>query len=331
MKTVYCNCGNTLFFDSTTCLKCSADTGICPVCNCMTDLPSEKPIALKCGRSQCGAALKRCPNFVENGCNRCTTVENVTSGTICDYCQTTTVIPDLAVEGNREKWTQLEAAKRRVLAILDELRLPFRAEAVSNGPDLSFEFRADAAGNVRTGHENGRITINIREADDVEREVARVSFQEPQRTLVGHFRHELGHYYWEVLVKGEREGDFRSVFGDERNPDYATSLQTYHSNGPPSGWQVEYISGYATMHPWEDFAETFGAYLDMVTVLKTAQHFGIADPFPSDADELIRQYQRVGLVANELNRDMGLIDLVPEVIQPPVVRKLKFIHQLIEP
>lgn len=302
---------------------------MCPVCDCVTSFGQKDTNLFSCVRKQCGAVLHRCSNFVENGCNRAVLVDQAHSATVCDYCQLTTVIPDLDVAGNREKWTRLEAAKRRVLSILDELRLPFRPDAVPNGPKLSFEFRENLGSPVKTGHVNGCITINVIEADSVERESVRVAFQEPQRTLVGHFRHELGHYYWDLLIRGQNEVGFRKVFGDERNPDYAEALLDYHQHGPKSNWQANFISGYATMHPWEDFAETFGAYLDVVTVLKTAEHFDQIPQFPTDVAELIRQYQQFGLMANELNRDMGLVDLVPEVFVVPVVQKLRYVHHLI--
>ncbi len=330
MKTYDCSCGNKLFFDSSRCLNCSAEAGMCPVCRCVTNFDDGVANAFRCGRAECGAVIHRCSNFVENSCNRGVLVDEIHTGTTCDYCQLTTIIPDLNVDGNREKWIRLEAAKRRVLAILDELNLPFRPDAVPQGPRLSFEFRADGTSAVQSRHKDGCITINIQEADSVARESARVTFQEPQRTLVGHFRHELGHYYWDLLIRGQNEADFRSIFADERDPDYGTALAAYHNSGPQPNWQTNYISGYATMHPWEDFAESFGAYLDIMTVLQTAQHFNLTSRVPDDAVELIRQYQQVGLVANELNRDMGLVDLVPELFVTPVIQKLQYVHKLVQ-
>jgi hypothetical protein len=247
---------------------------------------------------------------------------------ICDYCQTTTLIPDLSVDGHREKWRKLERAKRRVLYVLDLLGLPFRQETPDGFPGVSFEFKSDTTEAVHTGHDNGCITINLREADDVEREKARVAFQEPQRTLVGHFRHELGHYFWDRLVQGQREAEFRELFGDELNPPYATALENYYATGPDPNWKATFISAYASMHPWEDFAETFGAYLDMVAVLDTARAFGAAEVEAANIDSMIVAYQKLGVMANELNRDMGLVDLVPEVFLTPIVCKMRFIHSL---
>ncbi len=57
-----------------------------------------------------------------------------------------------------------------------------------------------------TGHAGGLITLNVAEADDPERERQRKSMGEPYRTLLGHFRHEIAHYYWDRLV-AELAGD----------------------------------------------------------------------------------------------------------------------------
>lgn len=329
MRTFPCSCGNTLFFDSTVCLQCGLDTGMCPECNRVAPLVTDKSGGLRCGHAKCRAALRKCFNYAsEHICNRCLPATADSPETLCDYCSLTTVIPDLALEGNRERWRRLEQAKQRVLYILDLIDLSFRPTSQPNVPLLSFEFKADDQQPALTGHEDGRITINIREADEVEREKARVEFDEPQRTLVGHFRHELGHYFWDRLVKGRREKECREVFGDERSPSYAEALKHYRASGPVADWQENYISAYATMHPWEDFAETFGAYLDMVSVLETASHFEIAERKLDNIESMTKNYQRVGLIANELNRDMGLVDLVPEIFVPAVTRKLRFVHNL---
>ncbi len=328
MKTFVCTCGNPLYFDSTVCLKCKAETGLCPNCRSVGPLVRIKPDGLQCGNAGCGVRVIRCGNFVEIGCNHMVLCHDGNTTSVCDYCKVTTMIPDLSVDGNREKWRKLERAKHRVLYILDSLGLPFRVDSVNDVPSVTFEFKADAEEPVHTGHEDGCITINVREADDVEREKARVEFHEPQRTLVGHFRHELGHYFWDRLVKGQREDEFRELFGDERSPGYREAMESYYANGPVPEWRTSSISAYATMHPWEDFAETFGAYLDMVTILVTGCHWGLVECSSSDVDAMISTYQRIGIVANELNRDMGLVDLVPEVFVAPIVEKLRFIHSL---
>lgn len=239
-------------------------------------------------------------------------------------------MPDLSTDSNRDRWSALEAAKRRVLFGIENTGLLNPGVDESLDPPLTFEFKADGAEPIVTGHANGCITINLQEADPVERERARVEFDEPHRTLVGHFRHELGHYYWQTLVQRSRLNEFREVFGDEDDPPYEHAKQRYYRDGAPHDWQLDYVSAYASMHPWEDFAESFGTYLDLSAILSTANHFGL-DNLPERDDtfaSMLQAYQRIGLITNEFNRDMGLLDLVSEVFTEGVRKKLNFVHDL---
>ncbi|KAA3623089.1 MAG: hypothetical protein DWQ08_11990, partial [Proteobacteria bacterium] len=235
-------------------------------------------------------------------------------------------------------------AKRRVFYTLDLLGLPYGSAKDGFRVPLSFDFKGDNTKKrflwfnvgkheqVYTGHANGKVTINIREADDVERERARVSFGEAHRTIIGHFRHEMGHYFWDVLVEENCEQECIAVFGNHNDPDYATALQRYYENGAGPDWQSDYISAYATMHPWEDFAESFAAYLDMVSVVDVAFHapsMGSVDPIGANFNEMATEYARLGLLLNEMNRAMGLLDLVPEVHTPAILNKIEFIHGLL--
>jgi hypothetical protein len=277
---------------------------------------------------------------------------------LCSACKLTETIPDLAVPGHREKWARLEAAKRRLLYTLDRLALPYGSEPADDSPGagsaessaeprLSFDFKADVeppptdwrdAGDgeiVYTGHADGKITINVREADDAEREKLRVTFGEAHRTLIGHFHHEIGHYYWQLLIEGrrDRERECVRVFGDHNMPPYAEAMAAYYQNGPRDGWPAEFISAYASSHPWEDFAETFALYLDIVAVLDTASHLfkSVKANFRGrSVKPLVERYQEIGILENEFNRTVGLIDLVPEVIVGPVVAKLEFIHKIVK-
>lgn len=301
---------------------------MCPNCRSVAPMVRTKPDGQKCGHKGCEVRVYRCKNFTEIGCNRLVLAHDGNLSSVCDYCRLTRIIPDLSIEGNKQKWRKLERAKQRVLFTLDLLGLPFRDDFVNDVNALTFEFKADGPEPVYTGHNDGCVTINTREADDIEREKSRVAFGEPQRTLIGHFRHEIGHYFWERLVKGRREIEFREVFGDERTPAYSEAIQSYYARGPAPDWQNSFVSAYATMHPWEDFAETFGTYLDMVTVLDTGCHLGLAELRSEDIAGLVTAYQRIGLVVNELNRDMGLADLVPEIFVGPVVEKMRFVHSL---
>lgn len=347
MRSFHCSCGETVFFENSQCLACRKELGWCPACSGITPLETDPEGRLKCSNSSCGALLVKCHNYeVEQVCNRCLTAssESGTDSRLCDYCRFNDTIPDLDVPGNRELWRRLETAKRRLLYTLDLLRLPYGTSDDGVVPPLSFDFKADITRpgrwwwsmgkdeRVYTGHADGKITINLREADSVEREKNRVSFQEAHRTVIGHFRHEFGHYYWQMLIPGRCESEFKAAFGDHGNPTYSEAQQRYYSEGPQENWQGTFISAYATMHPWEDFAESFATYLDMVSVLDTAFHMGVyesLDPTSAGLSEMVDRYVQLGVVLNEMNRAMGLLDLVPEVFAPPIVAKLNFVHDLL--
>jgi hypothetical protein len=350
MQTYRCTCGNRLFFENTKCLACSAEVGWCEGCHRLTTLEPDGDNQYRCSHADCRQTLRKCHNYaVEDICNRCfaptgnESAEDGPDDALCHSCQLTDTIPDLAVEGHREKWARLEAAKRRLLYTLDRLALPY-ADAT---PPLSFDFKADVepppndwrnAGEaeiVYTGHADGKITINIREADDAEREKLRVTFHEAHRTLIGHFRHEVGHYVWQLLVQNHRQRlrECTQIFGDHNLPPYAEAMTAYYQNGPRPDWAESFISPYASAHPWEDFAETFALYLDVVEVLDTATHLYKsvnAKLRGRSVAPLVAQFLEVGILGNEFNRAMGLIDLAPKIVAPPVVEKLEFIHKLVK-
>lgn len=345
MKTFDCACGNTLYFDNSRCLACNREAGWCPACQAITALLPQGDGTFRCGNATCGAALVKCHNYaVENVCNRCVPAAGAPPGPLCDCCVYNATIPDLSVPGNREKWAQLEAAKRRMFYMLNLLGLPHGTAASGFQPALAFDFKADvipanefwhsmgAAERVYTGHQGGRITINVREADPAERESMRVDHGEAHRTLIGHFRHEIGHYYWELLVRGRREWDCAALFGDPASLPYAEALERHYRAGAPSDWAARHISAYASMHPWEDFAETFAAYLEMASVLHTAHHMGLAsvpDVRTAQFERMVETHRRIGIALNEMNRSMGLLDFYPKLLVPPVVQKLGFVHELV--
>jgi len=249
-------------------------------------------------------------------------------------CDTTTDIPDLTDSNNLKQWKSIEAAKRLLLHGLDLIGFDWR----TSQPSLRFRFLADVGGeHVITGHSDGVITMNLREANPVAREKDRQRFNEPQRTLIGHLRHEAAHYLWQLLIgpqsgsSGELE-KFTALFGDPTNPAYDQALSAYYENGPPNDWQQSYISRYAASHPWEDFAETAAFYLDMRSVIDTVVHqfptFEI-EPLGADFEPLLANYLSFGIAINEVNRSLGLIDVVPEIIGPQVKQKLTYVHGLL--
>lgn len=358
-----CRCGNVLFLDNATCLACGAGTGFCPACHKVTSYTETTD-----GRGQrqcdhCGALLRPCSNQIESVCNRHVLAES--SDTLCDTCIHNEVIPDLSIDGHRERWAALEAAKRRVFRTLDRLGLPrYRPDGMGafgnsqtrfdSALPLIFDFKADAlpdAGlwrpmangeKVYTGHANGRITINVKEADSVERERLRVDMNEGHRTLVGHFRHELGHYYWDLLVRDRDEATCIEHFGDHRQPDYASALERYYAEGPAADWPAHFISAYASMHPWEDFAETFALYLNINATLHFAAQLGFSldnaapqslntsDPNAQRPaiESRVAAFVDLGVRLNELARNNGLQDWMPQPIVPPVIAKLAYVDNL---
>jgi hypothetical protein len=229
-----------------------------------------------------------------------------------------------------------------------KLGLPIQTEAGSSQPGLKFRFLADRENApVRTGYEKGAITINIAEADADEREHRRLAFHEPYRTLVGHFRHESGHYYWDCLIANSPHlQKFRELFGDER-PDYDSALKIYYQQGPPKDWPQRTITAYGSSHPWEDWAETWAHYLHIMDTLETSAGFGIrVAPIETGSDSpakslrvvfddkmdfnaLLKEWIPLTCALNTVNRAMGLPDLYPFVIPPAVVEKLGFIHTVI--
>lgn len=349
MKHFNCICHEVVFFDNTQCVSCSRELGFCPKCQQLVALIGDEPSGLCCGNPACGARLAKCHNYqVEGVCNRCVLVEKDPGEQFCDCCRFNSIIPDLSKGDNRIKWLRLERAKRRAFYDMDLLGLPRGTRAEGFEPPLSFEFKEsfvnqqqsyessallDGSEIVMTGHLNGTITINLHEADPVERERLRVHFDERNRSLVGHFRHELGHYYWDLLVRGKCETGFIAVFGDHNHPPYQQAMDVYYKDGPPSDWRKHYTTAYASMHPWEDFAETFMTYLEIVAVLDTAYRMGLNNeaafsPY-MDIHVMVRQFVRLGTVLNEMNRGMGLKDLLVRSLEGPVIDKLRYIQGLI--
>ncbi len=351
MKIFLCSCGNKLFFENYLCLACRREVGWCPVCKGMHAMEPDNTGGYQCRNPACKSSVVKCFNYAIYAiCNRM--IENrgqpQNADNLCDYCQLTETIPDLSVPGNLNKWYNLEIAKRRLLYLLDLIGLPYGARQAAFALPLSFDFKEDIKNpaftgwvgfrkeeKVYTGHANGKITINIREADPVEREKLRVAFGETHRTLIGHFRHEIGHYYWQLLVMGKKEEAYKAVFGDPNSPTYTEALNLYYKNGPKPNWQNSYISAYATMHSWEDFAETWGTYLDMFAVLDTAENTALLrmpgeDWQNTQLDTMLTRYADLSLKVNEVNRSLGLPDLLPETFSGPVIEKLRYIHHLIK-
>jgi hypothetical protein len=256
------------------------------------------------------------------------------------------------VPENGVLWGRLESAKRRVVSSLLALDLPLKSRVDQDAErGLAFDFLSSPAEGPRvlTGHDDGIITVNIEEADDSVRERVRQQLREPYRTILGHMRHEVGHYYWDRLIAGSAWlDDFRKLFGDEEQ-DYAAALERNYQAGPTPGWNQQHVSAYASTHPWEDWAETWAHYLHMVDTLDTAIGFGLdirkleleIEPFgrealfrPNDPGakrflSFLNSWIELTAVLNELSRAMGQPDLYPFALPRPAVAKLHFIHLVV--
>lgn len=323
MQTAPCQCGATLFFGNRSCVTCGRIAGWCDACQRITSLDDQGC----CARDKCGQSLVPCANRADwDVCDRLIPAD-APAGSLCRSCQLTDVTPDTSDDENVRRWGLLEKAKRRLLYDFQIQRYPH--ERLVAPLPLRFRFLADTAEKrILTGHADGVITVNLAEADPVHREQARQDFNEPQRTIIGHMRHESGHFFWQREIAETRLDDFRALFGDHESPSYADAMKAYYDQGPPADWQQRFISRYASWHPWEDFAETFAFYLDAMSVLDTLGNhlpvFGLAKQ--ADLPARLEVFQRAGIVLNEVNRSLGLIDLVPEVVAPPVIEKLQFVH-----
>ncbi|MGW4369752.1 zinc-binding metallopeptidase family protein [Nocardia takedensis] len=256
---------------------------------------------------------------------------------LCESCRLTRTRPNDNDTAGLDAFAEAEAAKRRLIMELSELGLPITGREENPRFGLGFDLLSSATDRVSTGHEDGVITLDLAEADDPHREQLRVEMDEPYRTLLGHFRHEIGHYYYAVLVNDDNARQrFLDLFGDP-DTDYQAALDRHYSDGAPTGWEATYVSSYATMHPAEDWAETFAHYLHIRDTLDTAAAFGIA---PSGAsldrpqlgragfDKIIDLWLPLAWSLNMVNRSMGHPDLYPFVLPDPVLEKMRLVHEL---
>lgn len=348
MKLFKCqSCGQVLYFENQLCQRCGHRLGYAPEREALIALIPDGEDWLDALGSPW--RYRFCDNARWDACNWLVTADS--GETLCRACRHNRTIPDLANQTNLDRWRRFETAKRRLFYSLMRLGLPLATRAEEPVTGLAFDFLADppesSGASILTGHDNGLITINLREADDSVREAVRATMGEPYRTLLGHFRHESGHYFWDRLVRdgGGIEG-FRLLFGDERQ-DYEAALKRHYAQGPPQGWAERFISGYAAAHPWEDFAECWAHYLHIMDTLEVAAAFGLrirpmaADDATLSTDLDFDPYRIINLgviveawlplvfAMNSINRAMGEDDLYPFVLAPPVIEKLDFIHRLI--
>jgi hypothetical protein len=352
MRTFDCACGNKLYFENTVCLKCTGELGYLPDCS---DLARLRPSGDDLWSAETAARdvglYRKCANYaVHNVCNWM--IPAAESSPLCHACRLNRVIPDLSSEENRSLWYRIEQAKRRLVYTLDMLGLPVFDKSIDVERGLAFEFLRDPVSDtdeffnlvgesqrILTGHKRGVITINVAEADPGARERMREQMREAYRTLLGHFRHETGHYYWELLVLDSPWLEkVRALFGDERQ-DYNAKLSAYYENGPSHEWPSHFISAYASSHPWEDWAESWTHYLHMADTMETAHHLGLSvqgramelmlPGNPERLTALLEDWSGLTEALNMLNRSMGLPDAYPYTIGPAATEKLLLIDEII--
>jgi hypothetical protein len=354
MKTFHCQfCGHAVFFENVQCLQCGSALAFLPD---RLNMAAIEPVTEEAedlwrprtrGRKPSAARYRQCLNHTtQNACNFA--VRSGDPNPLCVSCRLTRVLPDLSIPDNPVRWYRLEVAKRRLFYTLAKLGLltPDPPDGQADGP--VFEFLAELPGQpVMTGHAEGVITLNVAEADDAERVRRREEMHEPYRTLLGHLRHESGHYYWDRLIdEGGRVEAFRAVFGDE-TLDYQQALQEHYARGGVvSDWQEKHVSAYASAHPWEDWAETWAHYLHMVDLLETAAWYNtrlrvpgqeaeleeVVNPMETghpDFDTLVEQWVPLTLLVNSLNRSLGQEDAYPFALSAGALEKLRFVHDVI--
>lgn len=350
MKLFNCSsCDNLLYFENVVCTRCGAALGYLPDVMRLAALEPAGDGRWRAVGEE--GQYRMCSNYSEHAvCNWMIAAESESA--FCAACDLNQTIPDLSVAGHRELWQILETEKRRLVYSVLQLGLPL-APRKHDPAGLAFDFLADAPptfnerGRVLTGHDRGLITINIAEADPAERERLREEMDESYRTILGHFRHESGHYYWDRLI---RDGDwlqpFRESFGDDTR-DYAEALEVHYRHGPPAQWQEHFVSAYASTHPWEDWAESWAHYLHIIDTLETAYQYGLRtrpragndespavqhdfDPYrEQDFNVLMDQWLPLTFALNSLNRSMGHEHAYPFVLAPEAVEKLRFVHRVV--
>jgi len=354
LNTFHCTCGNKLFFENSQCQSCGRKLGFLPDINVISALEPVNDHIYKALAND--RHYHACKNYFQyEVCNWM--VEENDSNEYCQSCRLNEIIPNLSEPDNLVLWYRIEKAKRRLLYTLKSLRLPIIGRDIDAASGLAFRFMEDKqfssefhdqfAPNeaIMTGHTTGTITINLAEADPSEREEIRIRMNERYRTLLGHFRHESGHYYWDKLVRDTHWLEkYRELFGDERM-DYKAALESYYRDGPPADWEQCWISAYASAHPWEDFAETWAHYLHMIDTLDTAHDYGFSvhgrKPATVKSDvqfntgyftrlsDLLDDWKQLTSALNAMNRSMGLPDAYPFYPSDLVRAKLEMIHEIV--
>lgn len=360
MKTFHCSClGNPkLFFESTSCCTCGSLVGINDEFKIVQSFTQHKKTAHYFIQEDHKHFYRKCKNFAEHDiCNGMIEINaknpDGTPKILCFGCKFNDVVPNLKVKEHLPLWQKMETAKRRALFTIKSLPLVLESGDENPLTGLTFNFRVDSDAadhfisalpnheKIVTGHNNGEITINLAEADDVARSKTRYNLRERYRTLLGHFRHELGHYYFDRLILTDKaKHQLCKIYFGNDELSYKAALKHHYSAGPPQNWREHFISEYASMHPWEDWAETWAHYMHIIDTMESIDdsqltlkktHFPlISTPLEqANFSHILDSWMEYSVILNSLNRSMGLQDTYPFVLTPPVRKKLNFIHHVI--
>jgi hypothetical protein len=349
MRTFYCsNCKHRVYFENVQCTNCMSTLAFLPDQGTIFALkPSEDGTFLPITAEKKPRSYRLCQNTIEHAaCSWAVPAD--TDQVYCRSCRLNETIPDLSQPGAKDAWIRLERSKRWLLCNLMRLGLHVPARLDAAGHKMRFAFLADTkTEKAFTGHTDGLITINIAEADAPFREKIRLQMGETYRTVLGHFRHEIGHYYWDQLIKdGPHLPAFRELLGDD-TASYEDSVKRHYADGPPTDWPMNFVSSYASMHAWEDWAETWAHYLHLVDTLETARYVDLvmkvkvergakaesvdaAEIDFSDFDDMLHSWIPFTIALNSLNRSMGLLDAYPFVLSDPAIEKLRFVHRIVQ-
>jgi hypothetical protein len=353
MKLFKCDhCGQPVYFENYFCVQCNALLGFdAPQMDMLSLQPTadNNNIFTIAGTNNTNQ-YKYCSNKQYNVCNWL--LPQNSESEYCIACNLNRTIPNLNQPHHWDKWAHIEVAKHRLVYSLLRFNLPVVSKFQDEANGIVFDFMAEEnkgdGERLLTGHDNGLITLNIEEADDAIREMARKQMDEVYRTLLGHFRHEIGHYYWDRLISNtNRLQAFRKLFGDETT-DYSAALKLHYNKVPSDSWKTAFISVYASAHPWEDWAETWAHYLHIIDTMETAYSFGMTlnpatgssqhdisaslniDPYTAPYfNDILERWIPLSFVMNSLDRSMGMKDSYPFVINEAVKQKLNFIHETI--
>lgn len=331
------NCGQELSFENSLCLNCNSPLGFSVPDRALVVIgsPGDKDSPAELTGVVDAEKYRLCDNLHVARCNWLVETDDPTG--LCFSCRLTRTRPADDDPTGLGAYADAEAAKRRLVVELVELGLPITSYLEQPLGGLVFDLLSSRNAQVMTGHDNGVITLDLAEGDDVHRTQLRISMDEPYRTLLGHFRHEIGHYYYTVLVTDEHQPRFRELFGDP-DASYQDALDRHYSTGAPEGWEQNYVSSYATMHAAEDWAETFAHYLHIRDTLDTAAAFSFApagatydrpQPGPAGFSKIIEMWLPLAWALNMVNRSMGHQDLYPFVLPDPVLDKIRFAHELV--